>query len=180
MIYGVLFLSLVTLVAVGGWEILRQVGTALVWKCRPPAGLGDEVQVGDCRGTVVRLGWTHMHLQSQEGTGVLLPNTQVLRLPLVTVRGQGESDPVELVIPVPADVSPQLALEAARQAIRVSPYLALDRPLRVVLEYQADAGLAVRIHAGVFDPAHRDALINLAIQYLHRYLTERSENPDAA
>ena len=150
--------------------VLRHVLTRLVWFAAPPFRVGKMVTIGDFSGVVEDIGWLQVRLRSGSGEQIAIPNGTVLNREVVQNVSESGSQGVEMVFPVPGGIDPSRVRRAAEAAVHLSPYLALDQPCAVALEQQVERGIAVRVHAAVFDPGMRVLFETSVIEVFQAYL----------
>jgi len=153
-----------------GWGILRHVLARLVWLVVPPFRVGDTVSIGAYSGNVEGMGWQAVQLRSSSGDLISVPNAEIAQQPVVQSVAESGSQGVELAFPVPPAVDPGTALRAAEEAVSVSPYLAIDRPIAAALERAGDGGISVRVQAGVFDSSLRNRFESSVLEVFEAYL----------
>lgn len=167
LIYGALLLGIL----LSASAILRHVLTRLVWLAMPPFRVGKMVTIGDFSGVVEDIGWLEVRLRSGAGERIAIPNATVLNQTVVQSVAESGSQGVEMVLPVPDGIDPSRARRAADAAVSLSPYLALDSTIAVALKQQAGGGIAVWVHAAVFDAGMRvlfeASIIEVFQAYLH-------------
>lgn len=152
--------------------ILRHVLTRLVWLAVPPFQVGRTVTIGDFSGVVEAMGWLEVRLRSGSGEQITIPNATVLNQAVVQHVSESDSQGVEMVLPVPRGVDPGRARRAAEVALQLSPYLALDRPIAVALKQQAGGGIAVWVHAAVFNAEMRVLFESSVIEVFQAHLRD--------
>jgi len=155
-----------------GWVFLRHALAHLIWLIVPPFRVGDTVSIGDNSGKVEGMGWQTVQLRSSSGDLISVPNAEVASQPVVQSVAESGSQGVEMIFPVPTTVDPGTALQAAEEAVAVSPYLAIDRPIAAALERGEEGGVSVRVQAGVFDYGLRNRFESSVIEVFEAYLRE--------
>ena len=148
-------LAVLALVVWIGSDVLRNLLVRLVWALRMPFRRGDFVSIGGICGKVERVGWQAVQLRNSSGDLVFIANCQIWQKPVVQTVAESGSQGIELHLPVYIDCDQIRARLAAREAVILSPYLALDRPIDVALELGEGGEAQVRVQAGVFDASQR-------------------------
>ncbi|MFT5090833.1 MAG: small-conductance mechanosensitive channel [Planctomycetota bacterium] len=156
-----------------GSEVLQNLFVRVVWVLRAPFGKGDFVSIGGVGGKVERVGWQAVQLRSSSGDLVFIANRQIWKKPIVQTVAESGSQGIEMHLPVYADCDQIRARLAAREAVILSPYLALDRPIDVALELGEGGEVQVRVQAGVFDASQRALFESSVIESYRAILTEQ-------
>lgn len=172
---GFLIAAAGLILLLSGWGILRHALARLVWLVVPPFRVGDTVSIGAYSGKVEGMGWQTVQLRSSSGDLISVPNAEIANQPVVQSVAESGSQGVEITFPVPSTVDPGTALRAAEEAVSVSPYLAIDRPIAAALERGEDGGVSVRMQAGVFDSSLRNRFESSVIEVFEAYL-QKSES----
>ena len=172
---GFLIAAACLILLLSGWGILRHALARLVWLAVPPFRVGDTVSIGAYSGKVEGMGWQTVQLRSSAGDLISVPNAEIANQPIVQSVAESDSLGVEITFPVPPTVDPGRALRAAEEAVSISPYLAIDRPIATALERGEDGGVSVRMQAGVFEASLRNRFESSVIEVFEAYL-QRSES----
>ncbi len=161
-----------------GWvgaDVLRSALVRLLWSIKAPFRSGDFVSIGGVGGKVERVGWQSVQLRSSTGDLIFIANRRVWDESVVQTVAESGSQGIEMHLPVYEDCDPVRARVAAREAVVLSPYIALDRPVDVALEIGPDGALQVRVQAGVFDASQRAHFESFVLESYRAILTH-SEN----
>ena len=143
-------------ICVAGCQILRNTFIRLIWLVQKPFKSGDFVEVGEISGKIVQIGWQGVSLESEVGDYVLISNCQVWKKPIKRKQSSSGSHGVEIRLPLFEESDGATARLAAIEALLLSPYLALDRPYYVGLEFMPSGKVGVRVRAAVFDASQKD------------------------
>lgn len=164
----------VTVIAVGvaasAYGVLRHAWVRLAWLLAPAFRVGDDVVLGSYAGVVESIGWLTVTLRTRSGDLVTLPNGSAAQEPVVQSVSASGSQGIDLILAIPPDAEPGAARQAALQAVRLTPYLALDRPYSVALEQGAAGQVLVRVQAGVFDASQQAPCKTSIIEAFHACL----------
>ena len=87
---------------------------------------------------------------------MLIANGQVWEKPIKRKQSSSGSHGVEIRLPLFGVSDGATARRAAIEALLLSPYLALDRPYYVGLEFMPSGEVGVRVRAAVFDASQKD------------------------
>ncbi len=166
-------LAILALVIWVGSEVLRNLLVRLVWALRMPFRKGDFVSIGGVGGKVERVGWQAVQLRNSSGDLVFVANCHIWEKPVVQTVAESGSQGIELHLPVYIDCEQIRARLAAREAVILSPYLALDRPIDVALELSERGEAQVRVQAGVFDASQRALFESSVIESYRAILTDQ-------
>ena len=141
---------------IAGNQILRNAFIRLVWLLQKPFNRGDLVEVGEISGKIDQIGWLGVSLESEVGDYVLISNCQIWKKPIKRKQSSSGSHGVEIRLPLFVKSDGATARLAAIEALLLSPYLALDRPYYVGLEFMPSGEVGVRVRAAVFDASQKD------------------------
>jgi hypothetical protein len=144
--------ALVLVLGLAAGPLLRNALLRLAWPWRQSFRVGDLVSIGQHRGVVEALGWQRVRLRGPAGEQISVPNSFLLREPMVWLGREKGSASVHLRLAV-GQHDLERARHAAWQAAALSPYLALDRPIAVHLEQDERGRMTLRLEAGVFEQA---------------------------
>lgn len=133
--------------------LLRDLIAGIIILFERPFQIGDRVTLGGHRGEVKIIGLRSFFLSSGDGSLVTIPNSEVLRQPIINAsHGRVEGLVVtELQLPVGFDVTE--AKRIAFEAAAVSPYTAIHHPIEVSLDEgrSGNGGPRLFVRAHVFD-----------------------------
>jgi len=163
--------TLVLVLWVGG-DILRNLVVRFVWLLKTPFRKGDFVSISGVGGKVERVGWQTVQLRCASGDLVFIANHHIWDKPVVQTVADSGSQGIEIHLPVYADCGQVRARLAAREAVILSPYLALDRSIDVALELGERGEAQVRVQAGVFDASQRALFESSVIESYRAILTD--------
>ena len=141
---------------IAGSQLVRNAFIRLVWLVQKPFKKGDLVEVGEISGKIVQVGWQGVSLESEVGDYVLISNGQVWKKPIKRKQSSSGSHGVEIRLPLFGEFDGATARRAAIEALLLSPYLALDRPYYVGLEFMPSGEVGVRVRAAVFDASQKE------------------------
>lgn len=142
----------------------------LLWTIRQPFSVGETVSIGPQAGTVERLGWQAVYLHSAGGERVAIPNRLVLGQAIVQTVTASGTQGVELRLALPPGIKPAVGRRVAWQAVAISPYLDIRRPISVSLEQGGDGQMLVRVQAGIFDAGLRALFETSVIESYRNHL----------
>jgi hypothetical protein len=151
-------------------DVLRSALVRLLWSIKVPFRRGDVVTIGGVGGKVERVGWQSVQLRSPTGDLIFIANRRVWDESVVQTVAESGSQGIEMHLPVYADCDPIRARVAAREAVVLSPYIALDRPVDVALEVGPQGEFQVRVQAGVFDASQRAHFESFVLESYHAIL----------
>ena len=141
---------------IAGNQILGNAFIRLVWLLQKPFKRGDLVEVGEISGKIDQIGWQGVSLESEVGDYVLISNCQIWKKPIKRKQSSSGSHGVEIRLPLFVESDGATARLAAIEALLLSPYLALDRPYYVGLEFMPSGEVGVRVRVAVFDASQKD------------------------
>ena len=144
------------ILCVAGGHIVKNSLIRLIWLLQKPFKMGDLVEVGEISGKIVLIGWQSVSLESEVGDYVLISNCQVWKNPIKRRQSSSGSHGVEIRLPLFGESDGATARLAAIEALLLSPYLALDRPYYVGLEFMPSGEVGVRVRAAVFDASQKE------------------------
>jgi hypothetical protein len=128
-----------------------QVLVRLAWVVKKPFNPGDRVNIGGREGTVERLGWLNVHLRSDGIERVSIPNRSALRATVAKNISAVSGAFVEMRLALPEGTKPAVGRQVVWQAVAMSPYLDLTKPINISLEQGAKGEVAVKLKAAIFD-----------------------------
>ena len=141
---------------IAGGQIVRNALIRFFWLIQNPFKIGDLVEVGEISGKIVQIGWQSVSLESEVGDYVLISNFQIWKKPIKRRQSPSGSHGVEIRLPLFGESDGATARIAAIEALLLSPYLALDRPYYVGLEFMPSGEVGVRVRAAVFDASQKE------------------------
>jgi small-conductance mechanosensitive channel len=110
-----------------------------------PFRVGDMVEFGGNYGEVIRLDLSATWLRTFDDNIVMVPNSEVLKQPVVNANGGALSEMVVIPIDLPVGVPLQEAKEVAKDLACCSPYTFLSKPVSVVCETRYEYRPLVRM-----------------------------------
>ena len=144
------------ILCIAGGHIVKNYLIRLIWLVQKPFKRGDLVEVGEISGKIVQIGWQSVSLESEVGDYVLISNFLVWKKPIKRRQSSSGSHGVEIRLPLFGESDGATARLAAIEALLLSPYLALDRPYYVGLEFMPSGEVGVRVRAAVFDASQKE------------------------
>lgn len=169
---GVLVIGLMTLASIS-W--LRNVAAGLAVAFEAHFHVGDLVRVGEVEGEIVEFGTRTVSLRAADGTLHQIPNEQFSRQSVIHLEANGEAA-CEIVVALPAGISPERAVKLAHQAAFLTPLASPRHRPEVFLDVAAGGGEGVELHIRgfAFDPAYREHFRSDVVARVHDMLrTER-------
>jgi small-conductance mechanosensitive channel len=174
-----LFLSVLILfiliVASVGW--LRSVLSGLAMAFERRFHVGDQVRYNDVEGKVVNFGMRVVSLKDHDGTVHEIPNEKFMTEQVTNLESSGDSA-CEIQVKLPKGVSPDRAVELARQAALLTPLASPRHEPQVFLDidHERDSGLDLHIRGFAFDPTYREHFRSDVVSRIHDLLRTESAN----
>ncbi len=150
------FLIFLAAVCIARNELLKNMFVRLFWSVQKPFKKGDLVEIAGTSGKIIQMGWQGVSLESAVGDYVLIPNLQIWKNPIIRKQAPSGSHGVEIRLPLFGESDGAAARLAAIESLLLSPYLALDRPYDVGLEFLPSGNVGVRVRASVFDASQKE------------------------
>ena len=170
---GVLVIALMTLASMS-W--LRNIAAGLAVAFESHFQVGDLVRFGDVEGEVVDFGTRTITLRAADGTLHQIPNEKITSESVIHLEATGEAA-CEIVVALPAGISPERAVRLAHQAAFLTPLASPRHRPEVFLDVGAENGERVDLHIRgfAFDPAYREHFRSDVVARVHDMLrTERA------
>ncbi len=133
--------------------LLRDLIGGIVILFERPFQIGDRITLGPHRGEVKLIGLRSFQISTGDDSLVAVPNSEVLRQPVINAnRGRIEAL-VVTELPLPAGCNLAEAKQIAFEAAAVSPYISIHQPIEVSVDVwkTGDANIRLIVRSHVFD-----------------------------
>ncbi|MCC7383686.1 MAG: mechanosensitive ion channel [Deltaproteobacteria bacterium] len=141
------------------WQPLKDLAAGIVFLVERPFAVGDVVRIGSDEGQVRRLRLRLVELETAEGRLVLVPYRSLGTGTALLSLGGRTAHAVRIELELPADLSPQVALQQARELAASSPWSMLGAVPRVRILLGEPGRRAVEVEAYAIDRPARAALV---------------------
>lgn len=141
------------------WQPLKDLAAGIVFLVERPFAVGDVVRLGSDEGQVRRLRLRLVELETAEGRLVLVPYRSLGTGTALLSSGGRTAHAVRIELDLPADLSPQVALQQARELAASSPWSMLGAAPRVRIVLGDPGRRAVEVEAYAIDRPARAALV---------------------
>ena len=157
-----------------GW--LRSVVSGVAISMEGRIKLGDSIRVNSATGEVIGFGVRAMRLRAADGSIHEIPNEKLVTESVTNLSGDGGDAAAELVVPIPAGVDAQAALEIARRIAILTPLASPRHRPEVFLEAGGVDGqrFDIRVRGFAFDAAYRDHFRSDVVSRIQAEFTRRS------
>lgn len=154
MLATVALMAMVIIAAgVASQPLLRDLIGGIVILFERPFQIGDRVTLGQHQGEVKLIGLRSFQISTGDESLVAVPNSEVLRQPVINAsRGRIEGL-VVTELPLPAGCNLAEAKQMAFEAAAVSPYISIHQPIEVSVDVWKtdDANVRLIVRSHVFD-----------------------------
>ena len=164
-------LLLLALVAMAGFDWLRNISAGLALAFERRFEVGDVVRYQDVEGELTEMGIRAVTLRAADGTFHQIPNVNFTSASVTNLQAEGEAA-CEIVVSVPAGVSPQRAAKLAREAAFLTPLASPRHRPEAFLDVgdPASTNVELRVRGFAFDPAHREHYRSDVVARIHDML----------
>lgn len=163
----------VAILGISGLSFLRNVAAGLAMAFEAQFRVGDPVLHGGIQGEIVHFGARAVTLRADDGTLHQIPNESFAQNSVTRLESEGDAA-CDILVRLPAGVSPDRALTLARQAAFLTPLASPRHRPEVFLEMSSRDGqensIELRIRGYAFDPAWRDAFSSDVVARIHDML----------
>jgi hypothetical protein len=144
--------------AVAGLPWLRSVFHGVVFTLEGRFGLGDDLQVGNVKGRIVRVGLRAITLRAPDGTDAVVPYERLAADTVIRLNLAARDTPCDLEVEVPPHLPPPRAAELARQAAALSRFASPRCPPEVFFAPRTGRvnELVLRVRGYLFDREHEE------------------------
>lgn len=139
---------------------MRNLLAGLMIMANTPFRVGDMVEFGGHYGEVVRLDLSVTWLRTFDDSLVMVPNSEILRQPVINANAGELSEMVVVSLDLPQDLPLREVRASALDLTRCCPYCLLSKPVRLVFETRHDYRPLVRlsVKAYVLDVRYERAM----------------------
>ncbi len=141
--YAVVLVGGVFIVAM--WRVIRDVVEGAFLRVANTMMVGDQVQIGDVRGRVQRVGVRAITIETTEGKLAILPNSQVAQSAVLRSPSADLTSFHVFRVPLPANAAVPAAKQRVREAALLSHWASVSQPPQCVAT--ADGELEITVFA---------------------------------
>ncbi|MCY1289074.1 Mechanosensitive ion channel [compost metagenome] len=162
--------ALAIIVGLALQSTLGDVFSGIVLNTTKPYQLDDFIAIDGTEGRVVEIDWRSTHLLTSQGTLAVIPNSVAAKAKVLNFSRPSELHGLAISLEFPAQVRPQLVVEALERALQgcrdlliaPKPSVAIKKTATGTLEYEASGFVAAMGQKG----AVRNQLYDLAYRHL--------------
>lgn len=160
--------AFVTLI-IASQQFIRDVVAGLVIAFERPFQIGNFVRLGDSRGEVRKIGLRSFELLAEDGTIIVVPNSEVMRQSVSNANRRNPEMHVATEVSFPSCLPIEHAKQVVFEAAAASPYTASGKPIAVRLKDARDNSHGkLLVTAYVFDARYEGVLQSSIIEASRR------------